>query len=153
MSKTVVASVFADMLVLALFVLACLRVGKSFLTAGATVTRHYSASRLAMGKDQGTKDYENRLLELIGNLSGRGSGLSAPEALPLRLEIEKLISELEGAGLKQNRDDEEVLNGCWRLMFTSLADYSAALLFHRSTPHMTSTWFLLVYTSPNRESH
>ena len=61
---------------------------------------------------------EERLLELISSLSGRGSGLSAPEALPQKLEIESLISTLETAGLTQARD-ERLLNGCWKLLYTS----------------------------------
>lgn len=61
---------------------------------------------------------EQRLLELISSLSGRGSGLSAPEALPQKLEIESLISTLETAGLTQARD-ERLLNGCWKLLYTS----------------------------------
>ena len=72
----------------------------------------------AAAQDAASASAESRLLELVSTLSGRGAGLSAPEALPLKLEIESLISQLEAAGLVQTRDEAK-LEGCWKLLYTS----------------------------------
>jgi len=72
-----------------------------------------ATSTLRAGRAGGNE--ESRLLEIITNLSARGAG---PDALPLKLEIESLITKLESVGLKQTRD-EGLLNGAWQLLYTS----------------------------------
>ena len=77
-----------------------------------------SAAKTVATVDKRTKEIENNLLRVLENtdaVTGRGAKLS-PETLSA---IENDISTLENAVSILNPTDSPLLDGCWKLLYTS----------------------------------
>lgn len=84
-------------------------------------SRRLQHSAISSLKENEVDVAESQLRRALENVSGRGRTAS----LEVQREIEQLIGTLEQAGLSQKRDDN-VLEGVWRLLYTSTPGNTAS---------------------------